>query len=476
MELAGMDEASFAGVEAEFVAFHRVFGAFFGRRESERRGEQYLRGLVVQRGERRNAENLAEAVEGATARALQYFLTEAPWETGPLIGRLQAYLGERLGTPEAVFVMDDSGFAKQGDKSVGVQRQYSGTLGKVGNCQVGVFLGYVAAGGHALVDARLYLPEAWTGDRARCRKAGVPDWVGFQTKPELALAMLRAARAAGHLPGGWVTADCGYGEVPSLRDALDAEGWRYVLEVPSNTLVFTAPARAEVPAGSGKGRVPTRARLVEGEAPPDTVAATAAGLAAADWRTLTVAEGAQGPRAYRFAALRAWECRAGVPGRAGWLVFRRNLDGSELKYYLSNAPAGTPLAELGRVGSVRWPIETEFQQGKGEVGLDEYEVRTWRGWHHHIALALLAAAFLLSLKLRWGGKGGAAPADAAPGAPGPERAPAPPHLDDRRPTALAGRHPTPQRARQAGPPQAPPRPRPRPDPSLITTHHNHPWL
>src|SRR6266567_3834316 len=209
VELARMDEARFAEVEAEFRAFHWIFGSFFGRRESERRGEQYLRGLLVGRGERRNAENLAEAVEGATARALQYFLSEAPWETAPLIVRLQAYLGERLGTPEGVFVMDDSGFAKQGEKSVGVRRQYSGTLGKVGNCQVGTFLGYVGAGGHALVDMRLYLPEAWTDDRARCRKAGVPDAVTFRTKPELALEMLRAARAAGHLPGNWATGDCG---------------------------------------------------------------------------------------------------------------------------------------------------------------------------------------------------------------------------------------------------------------------------
>ena len=469
-----MDAAEFERVEDEFRAFCWVFGPFFGRRAAERRGEQYLRGLLVRRGERRNAENLAESVEGATPRALQYFLSEAPWETAPLIGRLQRYLGERLGAPEGVFVVDDTGFAKQGDKSVGVQRQCSGTLGKVGNCQVGVFLGYVGAGGHALVDTRLYLPEAWAADPDRRRAAGVPGDVAFRTKPELALGMLRAARAAGHLPGGWATADCAYGEVPGLRDALDADGWRYVLEVPSNTLVFVAPARAEVPAWSGKGRKPARARLAEGEAPPLTAAAVAAGLAAGDWRTLTVAEGAQGPRAYEFAAVRAWECRAGVPGREGWLVFRRNPDGSELKYYLSNAPADTPLLTLARVGSARWPIETEFRQGKGEVGLDEYEVRTWRGWHHHIALALLAAAFLLSLKLGWGEKG--APADAAPGGAGPARVPAPPRLDHGRPPPLAGRDPAPERTRQAVPPQAPPRPRPRPGTALTHTIPNLAWV
>jgi SRSO17 transposase len=394
----------FERVAACFAAFHQEFAPLFGRTEARARSEQYLRGLLVQQTDRRNAENLAETIEGATLRSLQRFLTESPWDDGPVIERLQQYVGRRLNQPDGVLVLDDTGFAKQGKKSVGVARQYSGTLGKVGNCQVGVFLAYVSARGHALVDKALYLPPAWTDDRPRCRVAGVPEAVGYQSKADLGLALLRRARQAGHLTATWVTGDAGYGEIPTLRDTLDAEGWCYVLEVPSITPVFTQAAQVAVPTWSGRGRKPTQPQLLAGEPEPQTVQAVAAGLAPADWHTLTVAEGAQGPRIHQFAALRVWESRAGLPDRACWLVLRRDLDGSEVKYYLSNAPADTPLLRLAQVGAMRWPVETEFQTEKGETGLDEYEVRTWLGWQHHITMALLAGAFLLSLQQEWGEK------------------------------------------------------------------------
>ena len=404
-----------------FAKFHQEFAPLFGRTEACERSEQYLRGLLVQQTDRRNAENLAETIDGATPRSLQRFLTESPWADEPLIDRLQRYVGQRLNQPAGVFVLDDTGFAKQGKKSVGVARQYSGTLGKVGNCQVGVFLAYVSAQGHALVDTALYLPTEWTDDRQRCRAAGVPEGLGYQTKAELGLGLLRRARQAGHLTAAWVTADSAYGEVFTLRDRLDAEGWRYVLEVPSNTHVFTQAAQVAVPAWSGRGRKPSQPQLVAGEPRPHSVQAVAASLLPADWQQLTVAEGAQGPRTPlrgdQFAAVRVWESRDSLPGRACWLVLRRNLDGSEAKYYLSNAPAETPLLRLAQVGAMRWPIETEFQTDKGETGLDEYEVRTWLGWHHHITMALLAGAFLLSLQLDWGKKD-------APDHPAPNHAPA----------------------------------------------------
>ena len=387
-----------------FARFHQEFAPLFGRTEARARSEQYLRGLLVQQTERRNAENLAEAIEGATPRSLQRFLTESPWGDSPVIDRLQSGVGQRLNQPAGVFVLDDTGFAKQGKKSVGVARQYSGTLGKVGNCQVGVFLAYVTAQGHALVDKALYLPREWTDDRQRCREAGVPEEIGYQSKAELGLGLLRQARQAGHLTTEWVTADSGYGEVPTLRDTLDTEGWRYVLEVPSNTHVFSQAAQVAVPVWSGRGRKPSQPQLVAGEPCSQNVQAVAASLLPADWHELTVAEGAQGPRIHQFAAVRVWESRAGLPGRACWLVLRRDLDGSEAKYYLSNAPADTPLLRLAQVAAMRWPIETEFQTEKGETGLDEYEVRTWLGWQHHITMALLAGAFLLSLQLDWGKK------------------------------------------------------------------------
>ena len=443
-----MDLAEFDRVAVSFAAFHERFAPLFGRAEAQQRTEQYLRGLLVQQGDRRNAENLAECVEGATARALQRMLTESPWSTEPVIDGLQDYLAPRLNTNTGIFIIDDTGFAKQGQKSVGVARQYSGTLGKVGNCQVGVFLAYVSERGQALVDKRLYLPKAWTDDRERCQEAGVPKSTEFQTKPELALEMLSQARAAGHLKGKWVVGDEGYGQIPSLRDSLDSEGWWYVLEMPSLTPVFVQAARAEVPVWSGQGPRPKRPRLLAGEAPAQTVQAITNSLTERDWRTLTVAEGAQGPRRYQFAARRVFESRDGLPGRETWLIWRRNPDGSELKWYFSNAPASTDLYTLGRVGAMRWPIETEFETAKGETGLDEYEVRSWQSWHHHITLALLAGAFLLTVQQDWGEK--PAPIDAAAGQHGTEDVIASQGVDALRPHAMAPAYPTAQRASQTG--------------------------
>ena len=434
-----MDQIEFERVAVSFAAFHQEFAPLFGRLEARQRSEQYLRGLLVQQTDRRNAENLAEIIPGAMPRSLQRFLTESSWDDEAVIDRLQRYVGQRLPQAEGVWVLDDTGFAKQGKKSVGVARQYSGTLGKVGNCQVGVFLAYVSAQGHALVDKALYLPQAWTSDRQRCREAGVPADLDYQTKAELGLGLLRRARQAGHLCAQWVTADAGYGEVPTLRDTLNAEGWRYILEVPCSTHVFTHAAQVAVPAWSGRGRQPTQPQLVAGEPGAQSVAAVAASLPTVDWHTLTVAEGAQGPRIHQFAALAVWESRDGLPGRASWLVLRRHLDGSEAKYYLSNAPADTPLLRLAQVGAMRWPIESEFQSDKSETGLDEYEVRTWLGWHHHITMALLAGAFLLSLQLDWGEKD--APDHAAPDHPCAPSTVAAAHLDTARVVDLA--HPDP---------------------------------
>lgn len=449
-----MEREQFAAVAAEFAAFHRAFAPLFRRRETARRGKQYLNALLVQRGERRNAENLAEAVEGASARALQRLLSEAGWSDRAVRDRLQRHLAERLSQPDGVFILDETGFAKQGCRSAGVARQYSGTLGKVGNCQVGVFLAYAAARGHALVDAALYLPEHWAADRARCDAAGIPAGVGYRSKADLGLGLLRRARALGALAGRWVTADEGYGRDGGLRDALDAEGWRYVLEVPVATPVFLAPpAYVAAPRTGRRGPAPTRRVLDPAGALPQPVGEVLAGLAADAWRELAVAEGAQGPRRYQFAARRVWESRAGQPGRACWLLLRRNLDGSEPKCYLSNAPADTPLLALAQVSAARWCVETGFRQGKGEAGLDEYEVRSWGGWHRHVTLALLAAAFLLTVQQDWGGKGGPARADDPAGRPPAAPPAAPPSVDGGGPAALAGRHPGPQRA-------GAPRPRP----------------
>jgi len=432
-------------VAASFTTFHAHFAPLFGRSEARLRSEQYLRGLLVQHADRRNAENISEAVCGATPRTLQRFLTESPWLHRPIITSLQEFLGSRLSSPDGVFIFDESGAAKQGKHSVGVARQYSGTLGRVGNCQVGVYLAYASSLGHALLDGELYLPREWTDDPQRCEAGGVPKSVQtgpFQTKGDLALRLLERAQEVGHshgaLQGEWVTGDSVYGGDTGLRDSLDQGGWYYVLEVRRNERVFAGdtgpdgPTRPDtaVPAWSGAGRKPYRQRLVPGSTPAQTVADIAKGVPDEEWETLTVAEGAQGERRYQFFRLRVWECRDDLPGRECWLLVRRKLsgsDGPDLKYCLSNAPPTTPLLKMGQVGASRWHIETEFELEKSEAGLVEYEVRSWTGWYHHMSMALLAGAFLLQMQQEWGGK--YAPHHTATGEPSSARATAQKRVD-----------------------------------------------
>lgn len=457
-----MDATDLDRVYASFLRFHARFAPHFGRREAKERSEQYLRGLLVQRSERRSAENLAEVIAGATPRTLQLFLSASPWSTLPVLDELQAYVGKRLGEAESTFIVDETGFKKQGKKSVGVARQYSGTLGKVDNCQIGVFLTYASAKGHATVDARLFLPEVWTQDRARCRAAGVPEDVAFRTKPELALDLLGHALQRGHLPGRWVAADEVYGNSPVFRDGVAALGLWYVADVACDLPVFAEEAPTRIPPYSGRGRRPVKARLLRGAAPAQEVQVRAATLPEAAWQEIEVGEGAQGPRIYRFARLRVWESRDGLPGRECWLLLRTNPDGEEPRYALSNAPAEVPLRRLAQVQTTRWRIETEFETLKGEVGLDEYEVRGWRGWHHHVVLALLAGAFLLSLQQEWGEKH--APPDASADRSRARASVAPPRLEPSGSARLAPPDPAAQRGRQAEPLQtkAPPHASPAP--------------
>src|SRR4051812_184349 len=449
-----MDGVAFDRVATTFAAFHAQFAPLFGRDETQVHSEQYLRGLFVQHADRRNAENLAEAIAGASPRALQRFVTASPWDDARVLTRLQRVVGTHLSAPDGVWVLDDSGFPKQGTHSVGVGHQYCGQVGKVTNCQTGVFLAYVSRRGHALVDARLYLPRDWIADPARCRAAGVPAETPYQSKPELGRQVLQAARERGQLAGQWVTADEAYGQIPTFRDALDDDGWWYVLEVPRTTPVFTVAAATAIPAGAGRGRRPTKPRLVAGELPPTSLDAVAAALAPTAWQPLTVAEGAQGPRTYAFATQRVWESRAGVPGRACWALWRRNLDGSELKHYLSNAPAETPVATLGRVASWRWPVGTEVETLKQEGGLDGYEMRGGGGWAHPITQGLLAGAFLLCLEQEWGEKH--APGHAAADQPRAAGTATPAGVDPARLAAVAVHDPSAQRRGQTLPCQTTP--------------------
>lgn len=435
-----MDLIEFQRLEATFQAFHAHFASAFGRKQWRERARDYLRGLLVQSSERRNAENLSEAIDTASARVLQRFLTESNWSASAVTERLQAYLAPRLTHPAAVWVLDDSGFPKQGKKSVGVARQYCGALGKIAGCQVGVFLAYVSPRGRALVDKRLYLPREWTMDPDRCAAAGVPEEERqYRSKTELALALLQQAKQWGHLVAPWVTGDDLYGQPPEFREAVAREGWLYVLEVPGHMTVFPRELVWEQPVSTGKGR-PPKARVQAGQR--QALHARRALLLAEAWQEITVGEGAQGPRTYRFAAERVRESRQQKPGGELWLIYKENRDGTEPRTFFSNAPAKTPLAVLARVAMSRWPIETEFEDEKSLVALNEYEVRSWAGWQHHITMSMLASTFLLTLQQDWGEK--AAPDHAATGLPHRLRVATQEALGARRPIPVAGGHAGPQ--------------------------------
>ena len=396
-----MDAESFERVYDNFQDFHAFFAASFGRKQWREHSRNYLQALLVQARERRNAENLSESV-GISARSMQRFLTEARWSDDTVMGRLQEYLAPRLGHPEAVWVFDGSDFPKQGRKSAGVARQYCGRLGKVANCQAGMFLAYVSPLGRSLVDKGLYLPESWASDPGRCAAAGVPEEKqGYRSKTELALELLERALELGHLRAEWVAGDDAFGMSPSFRESLAALGMRYVLDVPGSTPVRSLELAWTSPEYPGFGR-PRKPRLRDGQR--RTMEQRSDELPEEAWREITVAEGPQGPGIYMFSAQRVRVTRKGKPGEEAWAVYRRNPDGSEPRYYLSNAPGDTPLETLAYVGGSRWRIETEFETEKSDVGLDEYETRTWAGWHHHIALCLVAGAFLLSLQQAWGEK------------------------------------------------------------------------
>ena len=340
-----MDAAAFEQVYEAFGEFHSFFAPLFGRRESRDHSQNYLRALLVQSQDRRNAENLSESV-GVPARAMQRFLTAAPWDDDAVMGRLQEYLGPRLGHPEAVWVLDGSDFPKQGRKSAGVARQYCGRLGKVANCQAGMFLACVSPLGRALVDKRLYLPESWTSDDARCQAAGVPEERrDYRSKTELALEMLEQALELGHLKAGWVAADDAFGMSPSFRDGLADLGMRYVLDVPGGTTVWPLEPAWTSPEYQGNGR-PRKPRLRDGQR--RTMEQRSDELPDEAWREITVAEGSQGPRSYHV---------------------QRSKGASDREAEARRNPLGHLAPEPGRQRTPLLPVQRPGGHSLGDLGL-----------------------------------------------------------------------------------------------------------
>jgi len=410
----------------ELEAFHERFAGFFCRTEGRAWGKKYLTGLVMPI-ERKNIENVAERV-GALARKLQEFLSDSPWDDEGCMEELRRFVGERLGAKDGVLIVDDTGIAKKGTSSAGVGRQYSGTLGRIDNCQIGVFLGYASQSGHTLVDRRLYLTEPWFTDPSRQRsRAALPPDLTFQTKHQLALAMLQGAHTAGDLPYQGVTADAAYGDSHDFRQAVTELGKWYCFEVSSNTQVWQSDPKWEVGRlASTRGRPPSQPHPTKASPEAIGVAELAATLPKRKWKCHRVTEGAKGPREYEFARLRVTEKRHHTPGPPAWMMARRPVGGSakDAKYYLSNAPQTVALAQLAYVGCLRWTIEENFELAKGEVGLDHYEVTKLRGWYHHMTMSLMALAFLKSVQRSWSKKTADGERSRDPSTPGSSPAPA----------------------------------------------------
>jgi len=381
----------------DFEAFHARFARFFERSEPRRQAAKYVRALMAP-VQRKNGWQLAEAVGDETPDRTQRLLYAAHWDRAGVGDELQSFVIERFGDANGIGVIDETGFIKKGDRSVGVERQYSGTVGKIENCQVGVFLTYRTAKGHTFLDSRLYLPETWCNDSQRRKRAGIPQDVTFQTKPDLAIAMLTHAWA-NRVPMRWVVGDEIYGEAVKVRRTVEDAQRLYVFAVRSNTCVWPEMPAVIRPFKPMTGRPRTLVRLAADAVPSRTVAAVVAAWPAQAWHRLSVADGAKGPLIYDWACARVWDSRDGVPGPACWLLARRSIsDPAEIAYYLSNAPAQTSLETLAWAALQRWSIEQCIEEGKGETGLDEYEVRSWESWYRHITLSMMAHAWLASVK------------------------------------------------------------------------------
>ena len=351
----------------------------------------YLQGLLLD-GERKSIEPLSGRVAlpgGLTSKdpeqALQQFVNQSPWDHAQVLQRYRSELARTFASPAGVFLFDDVSFPKQGRDSVGVQRQYCGALGKKANCQVAVS-----------VDLRLYLPDSWLDDRQRLDRAGVPeDERRPLTKPEIALELLDRVRAEG-LPGAVAVADAGYGVSSDFRDGLAARGLSYVVGVTEDFVVFTQAPRWELPAWSGRGRPPTRPQLAEGSPRPVALSELAQRLPR---RRMTWREGTKGKLSGRFTWLRVWPGHGWKTGACAgaepvWLLIEEQADG-KIKYAFSNLPEGTSRKQAVRLWKSRWPVEQGYQQMKEELGLDHFEGRSWRGFHHHATLVMLAYGFLL---------------------------------------------------------------------------------
>jgi SRSO17 transposase len=385
-----------AGIGQRFLDFCERFGGHFRRRTRtvEASARHYVRGLL--QAETKNMERMEEAIPEADHQALQHMLSESAWPERAVLDQVAQDANRLLGGhPDSALLIDESGCPKKGTQSVGVARQWCGQLGKVENCQVGVFAALSRGTEATLIDGRLFLPEAWTSDSARCQAAGIPRAQrGFQRKTDLALAMVAHARQQG-LGFAWVGFDGFYGSDPAFLRALDHQGEVFVGDVHKDQRIYLEDPRPIIPpAQTARGRPPTR---LQAQTPAVRVDDWARQQPATAWQSVTLRDGTKGPLRVEILHRRVWLWDGEEAQAQPWhLIVRREIDApTEIKYSLSNAAADTPAPRLAFMQGQRYWIERALQQGKQDVGLGDYQVRGWRGWHHHMTLVMMAMLFLL---------------------------------------------------------------------------------
>ena len=396
-----------AGFMEELWEFQSAFHDCFARSEPRAHFFDYMVGQLSQL-DRKSIEPMALEVEGGTIRGMQRFISEVRWDEEQMQWNYHQLVADELGEPEGVLMFDETGFVKKGKDSVGVARQYCGTLGKVANCQVGVFAGYASRQGYALVDKRLFVPEAWFSEAYAARRTtcDVPTELTFSTKPQLAAAMLQAMAHEGLLPFQYVVADCLYGQSPDFLDAVDAcVGVTSFVAIPADTRCWLQRPSPTDQTYRYTGEERSKRVLVTPDNAARPVAAMAASRPASRWDRRTGSEGTKGPIVYALARLRVTLCKEELPERTVWLVIKRTVGAEPVySYYISNAPVSAPWHTFVWLSGLRWAIEQCFEESKTALGMDHYEVRKYPGWHHHRWMTMLAHFFLWHRKLHLGKK------------------------------------------------------------------------
>jgi SRSO17 transposase len=395
----GLDQDDVKTMAKELVQFHKDFHGCFRRIEQQRLGLAYISGLMSN-AEAKSVEPIAlEFLDQKSVRSMQKFMKDYIWDHMGMQRIHQEKLSDLIGSPDGMITVDASEFVKKGKESVGVARQYCGARGKVENCQSGVFVGYSSDKGYGLLSGRLYMPESWFAkDQEQRRKANlVPEDLVFETKQQIGLKRIDEIAATGLFPAKWIGGDAAFGSDLDFLNSLPDQ-MNYFMAIRSDTEVFTKKPKTGLPAYKGRGRRPTKIKVLAGQPKPRQVSNIAKSKRVS-WKPEMIAEGAKGPIVAEVARIRVYLSRNGLPvGDQQWLFLRKDADG-QIKYAISNAPKDTSLADLIKASSMRWPIEQCFHEGKGQVGMDCYEHRSWPAWHRHMTYVFLALHFLLRMRL-----------------------------------------------------------------------------